>query len=131
MYEEVGIKLFIVPRVVGTQTVALNIDIESSAQSGSAVVFTIAGGSGASISNPVISRRAAATVVYLEPGQAVILGGLISERTVEQENKVPILGDIPLLGKLFKSTYKRKEQTNVLFFIRPRILTGSDLNREF
>lgn len=136
VYEEVGIKLYIVPRVVGTQTVALNIDIEASAQSGNAVVFNVSGtgGSGAnasSVSNPIISRRAATTVVYLEPGQAVILGGLISERSIDQDSKVPILGDIPLLGHLFKSSYKRKEQTNVLFFIRPRILQGSDLNREF
>jgi len=129
VYEEVGIKLYIVPRVVGTQTVALNIDIEASAVSGSAVVFVVQGST--SVPNPIISRRAATTVVYLEPGQAVILGGLISERTVDQENKVPILGSIPLLGNLFKSSYKRKEQTNVLFFIRPRILQGSDLNREF
>ncbi len=128
-YEEVGIKLFVVPRVVGTRTVALNIDIEASAQSGSSVSFVLQNGQ--AISNPIISRRAAKTVVYLEPGQAVILGGLISERLVDSENKVPFLGDIPILGYLFKSTFKRKEQTNVLFFIRPRILQGSDLNRDF
>lgn len=128
-YEEVGIKLFVIPRVVGTQTVALSIDIEASAQSGSAVTFTPS--IGPPVSNPIISRRAAKTVVYLEPGQAVILGGLITERTVDQENKVPLLGDIPILGYLFKSTFKRKEQTNVLFFIRPRILQGSDVHREF
>ena len=80
---------------------------------------------------PGNKKRAAQTVVYLQPGQAVILGGLISERTVEEEHKVPLLGDIPLLGYLFKSTLKRKEQTNVLFFLRPRILQGTDLNREF
>ncbi len=128
-YEEVGIKLFVVPRVVGTQTVALNIDVEASAQSGSSVSFVLQNGQ--AISNPIISRRAAKTVVYLEPGQAVILGGLISERLVDSENKIPVLGSIPILGYLFKSTFKRKEQTNVLFFIRPRILQGSDLNREF
>ncbi|MBL8862048.1 MAG: hypothetical protein JNK02_08555 [Planctomycetes bacterium] len=128
-YEEVGIKLYVVPRVVGTQTVALNIDVESSAQSGSSISFTLQNGQ--AVSNPIISRRAAKTVVYLEPGQAVILGGLISERLVDSENKVPVLGDIPVLGYLFKSTFKRKEQTNVLFFIRPRILQGSDLNRDF
>lgn len=128
-YEEVGIKLYVVPRVVGTQTVALNIDVEASQQSGTAATFTL--GNDQVIANPIISRRAAQTVVYLEPGQAVILGGLVSERTAETENKVPILGSIPLLGYFFKSTLKRKEQANVLFFIRPRILTGSDLNREF
>jgi general secretion pathway protein D len=129
LYEEVGIKLFVVPRVVGTQTVALNIDIEASAQSGSSISFVLQNGQ--SISNPIVSRRAAKTVVYLEPGQAVILGGLISERLVDSENRIPVLGEIPILGYLFKSTFKRKEQTNVLFFIRPRILQGSDLNREF
>jgi type II secretory pathway component GspD/PulD (secretin) len=128
-YEEVGIKLFVVPRVVGTQTVALNIDVEASQQSGTAVTFTIPGGG--TLTNPQISKRAAKTIVYLEPGQAVILGGLISERTEDTVNKVPLLGDIPLLGYLFKSTFKQKQQTNVLFFIHPRILQGSDLNREF
>ncbi len=133
-YEEVGIKLYVVPRVVGTQTVALNIDVEASQQSGSVVIYSTTASTSTPaqiISNPIISRRAAQTVVYLEPGQAVILGGLVSERTVDTENKVPILGSIPLLGYFFKSTLKRKEQANVLFFIRPRILTGSDLNREF
>jgi len=129
MSEEVGIKLYVIPRVVGTRTVALSIDVEASQESGSATTFTLQNGQ--TISNPIITKRAARTVVYLEPGQAVILGGLISERKVEQENKVPILGDIPLLGFLFRSKLTRKEQSNVLFFIRPRILQGSDLNREF
>lgn len=128
-YEEVGIKLYVMPRVVGTDTVALAIDIENSAQSGSSVGFTLQNGQ--TVSNPILSRRAAKTVVYLEPGQAVILGGLISERNVKVENKVPLLGDIPILGQIFSSSLDRKEQTNVLFFIRPRILQGSDLNREF
>ena len=60
----------------------------------------------------------------LEPGQAVILGGLISERKAEREEKIPILGDIPLLGYLFKNHFTGHQQTNVLFFIRPRILQG-------
>jgi len=134
-YDDVGIKLYVIPRVVGTQTVGLNIDIEASSVAGNAVTFTVqatgALGESQIITNPIISKRAAQTVVYLEPGQAVILGGLISERTIDGENKVPILGDIPVFGYLFKSTKKRKEKTNVLFFIRPRILQGSDLNREF
>jgi type II secretory pathway component GspD/PulD (secretin) len=129
MFEEVGIKLYVIPRVVGTRTVALSIDVEASQESGSATTFTLQNGQ--TISNPIITKRSARTVVYLEPGQAVILGGLISERKVEQENKVPFLGDIPLLGYLFRSKLQRKEQSNVLFFIRPRILQGSDLHREF
>lgn len=129
---ETGVKLFVVPRVVGTQTVALNIDVEASQQSGNQVTL-VSGTTDNSdaISVPIVSTRAAHTVVYLQPGQAVILGGLISERTVERTRKTPILGDIPILGYLFKNKFTAKEQTNVLFFIRPRILQGSDLHREF
>lgn len=128
-FREVGVQLYVVPRVVGTEAVALNIDIEVSQQSGTAVTFVT--GDNEEISNPVISKRAASTIVYLEPGQAVILGGLITERIVKTVDKVPILGDIPVLGHLFKRTVTGKEDTNVLFFIRPRILQGSDVNREF
>jgi general secretion pathway protein D len=128
-YEEVGIKLFVVPRVVGTRTVALSIDVEASAEQGSLVTFAVSGGP--TLSNPQIAKRAAKTIVYLEPGQAVILGGLINEQMQDSDTKIPILGDIPLLGYLFRSTFKKKVQTNVLFFIHPRILQGSDLNREF
>jgi len=126
---EVGVKLFVIPRVVGTRTVVLNIDVEASQEAGSATTFSLQNGQ--TISNPIIAKRGAKTIVYLEPGQAVILGGLISERTVERTRKTPILGDIPILGYLFKNKFTAKEQTNVLFFIRPRILQGTDLHREF
>ena len=128
-YQEVGVKLYVVPRVVGTKTVALNIDVEASQQSGSEPVAVDA--SGNIITVPVLSFRNARTTVYLQPGQAVILGGLITERTVDSERKVPILGDIPILNLLFRSKFKEKQQVNVLFFIRPRILEGTDLYREF
>lgn len=128
-YKEVGVKLYIAPRVVGTQTLALNLFIEASQQIGSSVSFVTEGGG--SLSAPVIAKRQARTVVYLEPGQAIVLGGLVSERTVEVERKVPVLGDIPLLGLLFRSDRTRKERTNVLFFIRPRVLQGADFNRVF
>jgi type II secretory pathway component GspD/PulD (secretin) len=129
-YKDVGIKLYVIPRIVGTDTIDLNIDIEASQQSGTSVSFS-SGPGGAVLSNPVINNRSAKTTVYLEPGQAVILGGLISERAVEQESKVPLIGDLPVIGNLFKSKFTRQEQTNVLFFIRPRILGGSDLRRPF
>ncbi len=128
-YQEVGVKLFVVPRVVGTQTVALNIDVEQSQISGTEIVLLTAVDQPVQV--PVVSQRSARTVVYLQPGQAVILGGLITERSVQNERKVPVLGDIPVIRHLFRSEFTRKEQTNVLFFIRPRILQGSDMNRQF
>ena len=127
-FQEVGVQMYVVPRVIGRDTVILNIDIEASQSTGTAVSFTVGD---SVISVPEISKRNARTVVRLEPGQAVILGGLISERTVTRESKVPLVGDIPVLGALVRSKLKSKEQTNVLFFIRPRILEGSDLNSPF
>lgn len=128
-YKEVGVKLSVAPRVVGTNTLALNLFIEASQQIGTSVSFVTDGGG--EIAAPVIAKRQARTVVYLEQGQAVVLGGLVSERTVEVQRKVPVLGDLPLLGLLFRSDRTRKERTNVLFFIRPRILQGADFNRVF
>ncbi|HRV80633.1 MAG TPA: type II and III secretion system protein, partial [Planctomycetota bacterium] len=131
-YKPVGVQMYVIPRVVGDDTVVLSIDIEASQQTGTAVTFAQGNSQDAAlIQVPQISQRKARTIVRLEPGQAVILGGLITERTLEREKKVPILGDVPILGYLFKSKYKVKEQTNVLFFIRPRILQGSDLNNSF
>ena len=134
-YLDVGVQMYVIPRVVGTDTVVLNIDIEASQQTGNQVTFATRANSAAAsdqeITTPVLAIRKARTIVRLEPGQAVVIGGLISERAVEREQKVPLLGDIPILGMLFKSKQRTKEQTNVLFFIRPRILQGSDLNRPF
>lgn len=131
-YQETGVQLYVVPRVVGTDTVALDIDIEASQQSGDQIVaVTASNGEDSSVSVPVLATRSARTVVYLRPGQAVILGGLINERNVDRVRKVPLLGDIPLVKHLFRSKFKSKEQANVLFFIRPRILQGADLSREF
>ena len=127
-YQDIGVQMYVIPRVVGRNTVTLNIDIEASQSGGSSVSFVAAG---TTITVPEISKRNARTIVRLEPGQAVILGGLISERKVKREKKIPLLGDIPILGQLFKSKVDSKEITNVLFFIRPRILEGADFNSPY
>jgi type II secretory pathway component GspD/PulD (secretin) len=127
-FKQVGVQLYASPRVLGTDTLALNLYIEASEQVGTAISFFDADGN--EVRSPLIARRQARTVVYLEPGQAVVIGGLETVREVNQERKVPILGDIPLLGILFRSERKRKERTNVLFFIRPRILQGTDFMSE-
>lgn len=127
-FQEVGVKLFVTPRLVGTNTVSLEIDIEASQQTGNQTTSVVGGDP---ISTPVLATRTANTVVYLKPRQAVIIGGLITERSVEEERKIPLLGDIPVLGWLFKSTYTATEKAQVLFFIRPRVLEGTDFTREY
>ena len=131
-YQEVGVQMYIIPHVIGEDTIGLNIDIEVSQQTGTGLILVqdvepMGGGTTNIVTIPEISLRSAKTIVRLEPGQAVILGGLISERTFERETKVPLLGDIPILGYLFKSHFNETVRSNVLFFIRPRLLEGSDL----
>jgi general secretion pathway protein D len=121
--------MWAIPRLVGGSTISLEIEVEASQQVGSEISFITT--SGQAITTPTLGIRKSNTLVYLKPGQAVILGGLITERNVEDEKKVPFLGDIPILGFLFRSTYQRKELVSVLFFIRPRILEGIDLHRDF
>lgn len=128
-FKEVGVKLYIVPRIVGSRTFALQIDIEASQEAGT--LTTVVSDQAGDLETPIIAKRSVNTIVYLEEGQVLILGGLTSERKREFERKLPILGDIPLLGWLFKSKFNQVTRNHVLFFIRPRVLEGSDFHRQF
>lgn len=129
VYKKVGVQLYISPRIIGTKMLALDVNLVGSQQVGSQTTFTSA--SGQVIEVPVIAYRTARTVVYLEPGQTLLIGGLTSQRDRELESRVPILGDIPLLGLLFRSRFTRAEKQHVLFAISPRILQNSDFVTEF
>ena len=72
----------------------------------------------------VTNNRTLNTSVEVESGQILVLGGLIDDQVTESEQKVPLLGDIPLLGALFTSRNVQKEKRNLLNFIRPTILRG-------
>jgi general secretion pathway protein D len=131
-FQDVGVQLYVTPRLVGTGTIALQIDIQASQQTGDAVTLEVGGAETTRvISTPILSTRSAETLVYLKPGQAVILGGLISERRVERENGIPFLKDLPIVGYLFKSTLESTEKTTLLFYIRPRKIEGTDFNQPF
>jgi len=136
VYKKVGVQLYISPRVIGTKTLALDVHLVGSQQVGSQATFTVqspGAGSGQDtvIEVPVIAYRTAKTVVYLEPGQTLVIGGLTTQRDRELVNKVPILGDLPLLGFLFRSKFTRTDKQHVLFAISPRILQHSDFEEEF
>jgi general secretion pathway protein D len=85
-----------------------------------------------SIVGPTTSKRKATTVVVVKDQQTVVIGGLITEKIKENVQKVPLLGDIPILGYLFKSTKRVTEKTNLLIFITPYVIRDeSDLRRIF
>jgi len=78
------------------------------------------------IDSPTILTRRITTSVVAAHGESIALGGLMSENISQTENKIPLLGDIPFLGKLFKTTSKTKTKTELLVFLTATILTNVD-----
>jgi general secretion pathway protein D len=108
--KDVGIKLKITPLINEGDSVRLQIEQE---------VSSIAGATGADI---ITNKRQIVTTVQVNDGGMVVLGGLIDEDIQESQEKVPVLGDIPLIGSLFSSNRTVKTKRNLMVFIRPKIL---------
>lgn len=116
--QEIGIKLKVTPQINEGNAVKLTIEQEVSGRAGE-----IEG-------NPIISKREIKTTVMAEDGATVVLGGLIDEDVQESEAKVPLLGDIPILGALFRSTTTAKRKRNLMVFIRPTIMREGGVMNE-
>ncbi len=81
---------------------------------------------------PTTSKRSAKTTVVAKDQETIVIGGIMQDRTLESATKVPLLGDIPLLGHLFRSSSKKKVKTNLLLFLTPYIIKdSSDFRRIF
>lgn len=116
--KEVGIKLKVTPQVNEGTGVMLTIEQE---------VSSVTGATGVDIG---INKREIKTSVMADNGSTVILGGLIDEDVQESEQKVPLLGDIPILGHLFKSTSNTKRKRNLMVFLKPTIIRdGQVMNK--
>ena len=72
--------------------------------------------------NPIIESREAETAVTIGDGDTLVISGLRMARTVTRENKVPGLGDLPLLGWLFKNHRSQQQMTDLYFFVTPTLL---------
>ncbi len=75
---------------------------------------------------PTTSRRSAKTTVIARDQETLVIGGIMQDRTLESVSKVPLLGDIPLLGHFFRDTTRRKTKTNLLLFLTPYIIRGPE-----
>lgn len=75
---------------------------------------------------PTTSKRSAKTTVIAKDQETVVIGGIMQDRTIESVSKVPVLGDIPLVGHLFRETTRRKTKTNLLLFLTPYIIRGQE-----
>ncbi len=118
-FRDVGIILTVTPRINKSGTVSLDVN----QQINSLIEFTLFGA-------PVIAKREASTYVTVKDGQTMIIGGIIKDDKTETAHKVPILGDIPLIGRLFQRKDKRSEKTELMVFITPHVVyTDEDANR--
>jgi type II secretory pathway component GspD/PulD (secretin) len=79
---------------------------------------------GGTISAPIINTRAADTVVVTPDGQTVIIGGMMANAKGESVYKIPYLGDIPMLGALFRRTTKTDTKTELMIFLTPHIIAA-------
>lgn len=111
--KSVGTKLKFTPQINEGDSVILDIEQEVSS------VDTSAGDTG---NGPTFSMRNIKNTMLVKSGETVVLGGLLSEQSEEVVSKVPLLGDIPLIGNLFKSTSTSKSKRNLMVFIHPIIL---------
>lgn len=112
--EEVGVKLKVKPQISKGNSVRLEIEQESSkVKSGVPGLQTT-------------SKSTMQTNVLIQDGEMLILGGLIEDQTGGTATKVPLLGDIPLLGRLFRSTTKTDSQSVLMMFIRPTIIRTAE-----
>jgi general secretion pathway protein D len=117
-YKDVGISLEITPHISQGGLVRLEIDSE----------FTklIEGVTGTSVNTPTTAKREAQTVVSMKSGSTVVIGGLIRDDKTTLEKKIPLLGDLPLVGGLFKFQRDRLQKTNLLIFITPHVMGNQE-----
>ncbi|MBP6224775.1 MAG: type II secretion system secretin GspD [Rhizobacter sp.] len=113
--KDVGITLRIRPQIGENGTVRMTLFQESS---------SLAAGTapGTSSAGPTTNKKSIESTVVVDDGQIIVLGGLIEDSIVVDKSKVPILGDIPYFGALFRSETRTKKRTNQMVFLRPVVM---------
>ena len=117
---EVGVKLFVTPTIHGDGYVTMKIRPEVSSAANSLTTST-------NNEIPIVETSQAETTVMVKDGATIVIGGLIKEEDARTINKVPLLGDVPLLGHVFRSESKTKEKTEIVIFLTPKIVSGESL----
>ncbi len=115
--EDVGLTLSIKPQITPNGSVRLYIE---------QTLSSVIPGSGSASGNPDLSQRYIQTTVMADDGQILVLGGLLQNQYNLTEKKVPLLGDIPYIGSLFKNKYKDFTKSNLMLFLKPVIIYDAD-----
>ncbi|MCD6134258.1 MAG: hypothetical protein J7J25_01885 [Candidatus Omnitrophica bacterium] len=128
-FEEVGIKLKVTPIITEDNHIIMTLNPEVSEKVDDYELNVVQGTTSIPYTVPVIDTRSAKTKVVVGNGQTLIIGGLIRENNTAGETKVPLLGNIPIVGHLFKSTRKTKDKTELLIFVSPTIINKNSFVR--
>lgn len=113
--QDVGITLRIIPRINAGEVVRLEVSQEASSIAAATV----------SASDIITNRRSINTTVLADNGQTIVLGGLVSDDYMQTKRQVPILGDIPIVGELFKARRESRGKRTLFVFLKPTILRTS------
>jgi len=127
-YESIGIQLNVVPQVCGNDYISMIVHpaVTDFVRTEGGVVAT-SSGTTQTTQYPVLSTREADTQIVLKNGSTIVIGGLLKNRDGGAEFKVPILGDIPILGNLFKRTTSKKEKLDLLIFLTASIVPSAEV----
>ncbi len=123
-FEAVGVTLEVAPTVVGRD--AITVEVKPTVSNVVRFEFNPSAGG---IPVPVIAERAAVTQVDVRNGELLVIGGLLDTQSRSDNRRVPLLGHIPFIGRLFSSTDDQEQKTNIVFILRIRILTSAEKAR--
>ncbi|RHW16958.1 type II secretion system protein GspD [Sphingomonas gilva] len=119
-------------RTIQRQNVGIQLDVKPQINAGGAIklflrqeVSSIAGPVSDDFQELILNKREIETTIIVDDGQIVALGGLLDDNERRTLEKIPLLGDIPLIGKLFQSSSKQRAKTNLMVFIRPTIVRSA------
>ncbi|MHB1247390.1 MAG: type IV pilus secretin PilQ [Sulfuriferula sp.] len=112
-FKDAFLCLLVNPQILNNDSVILNVEVQKDA-----VGLAVAG-------NPAIDTKRVKTQVRLKNGETAVLGGIYEQTVRTDVSKVPLLGDIPVIGNLFKTTGKQNKKTELLIFLTPRIINDN------
>jgi type II secretory pathway component GspD/PulD (secretin) len=127
-YKPVGVQLYITPQAIGGGMIKLHTVSIVSSVAGFTALPSIQGDETVSplFMNPIIDSREAETAVTVPAGETLVISGMRMVRTTTREDKVPGLGDIPIIGNLFKSHRSQQQLTDLYFFVTPTLASAAE-----
>lgn len=122
-YQDVVLELDVIPLVNSDKEITMEISLKNDEQNGNQVLEG-AGSDGGNLTVPRISTREVLTTATVPDGQTIVLGGLIVGKVSQEKSGIPILCDIPYLGKLFSTTNNIDDRSELMVFIQPSVVTN-------